>query len=157
MQLFQRGNGAARDALTPVDATCVIAGAWWDALLDGRAVSPPELRDVVSWDLGALDGCRLTFTDAVALREDLIWFTASAEDSPDTYRDGEIVGSVVGWISPEGAAFTPLVDGDGRLLRDKVEGIERGDTPDRVVLVVDPDDPLRPAERLDVALVGFPV
>lgn len=156
VQLIQRGNGAASESLAPVDATCVVSGSWWDALLSGREVAPPELRDVTSWDLGDLDGCRLTFTDAVALSDDRIWFTASAEDSPDTYRDGEVVGSVVGWISSTGAGYTRLIDADGRPLRDKVEGIERGDAPDRVLLVVDADDPSRPAERLDVGLVGFP-
>lgn len=154
--LLQRGNGAAKDGLTPVDATCVIDGAWWDALIRGASVEAPVLRDVTTWDLGVLGGCRLTFTDAVAVSETLLWFTASAEDSPDTYRDGEVVGSAVGWWDDGGAGFAVLVDADGQPVRDKVEGIERGDAPDRVVLVVDPDDPTRPAERLDVCLEGFP-
>lgn len=154
--LFQRGNGAARDGRAPVDAMCRIEGAWWTALLQGGAVLAPALHDVTTWDLGGIEGCRLTFTDAVAVRDDLIWFTASAEDSPDTYRDGEVVGSVVGWFDRDGAGFARLVDAEGRALHDKVEGIERGDGADRVVLVIDPDDPSRPAERLDVVLGGFP-
>lgn len=154
--LFQRGNGAATPERGVVDATCRVEAAWWRALLAGEAVSPPTLNQVTEWSLGALEGCRLTFTDAVALSEEVVWFTASAEDSPDTYRDGEVVGSVVGWFGPSGGGFARLVDAEGRPLRDKVEGIELGDAPGRVVLVVDADDPTRPAERLDVELVGFP-
>jgi hypothetical protein len=57
-----------------------------------------ELRDLREYDLGDMGGVPLCFSDATALTEDLICFTASAERD----ADGRIRGSVVGTISRDG-------------------------------------------------------
>jgi hypothetical protein len=83
-------------------------------------------------------------------------FVAAAEDSPDTYRDGEVVGAAVGTIDDEWRArWAPLTDPEGRLLPLKVEGITLDPAaPSRAVAVLDADDPERPAELLELELDG---
>jgi hypothetical protein len=69
-----------------------------DSLVRDRTFAAAELQDIHAYDLGALDGEKLTFSDASSLGHDLLVFTASAEGSGSTYEDGEILGSVVGTI-----------------------------------------------------------
>ena len=61
------GNGAARGSRTPLDATCDLSV---DALVRHLEapdhVPTPPLGAIVHWQLGAIDGTRLTFTDACA-------------------------------------------------------------------------------------------
>jgi hypothetical protein len=54
IRLFQRGNGAPRDGLQPVDATGDLA---WSALwqhLQQPGSTPPSLENIVQYDLGNL-------------------------------------------------------------------------------------------------------
>ena len=156
VRLFNRGNGAPRGALLPVDATCDLE---LDALLaylrDPAGVPPPEPRDVVRYRIGELGGLPLGFTDAVAQGRRVI-FTAAAEDSPDATRDGVVTGSAVGVIDPAGGAcWTLLRDAAGRPYPDKVEGIAlRLGEPGRAWAVVDLDAPELPSELLEVELAG---
>ena len=78
-----------------------------------------ELAAVRSYDLGELDGVKLTFSDATPLGGDVLVFTASAEGDDGPGGDGSIHGSVVGTID---------LDGEVRRLRTidrryKVEGV----------------------------------
>jgi hypothetical protein len=110
-----------------------------DSLVRDQTLAATELARVRAYDLGELAGAKLTFSDASPLGGELLVFTASAESSPNTYEDGEILGSVVGTI--DGA-------GEVRRLRTidrkfKVEGVHA--TLDAGVMtltfVCDQDDP----------------
>jgi hypothetical protein len=133
--LLQRGNGPRGENVV---AELVLPEVM-ESLLRDRAVVAAELQGLRSYDLGTLEGAKLTFSDASPLGGQLLVFTASAEGSPDTYQDGEILGSVVGTID---------LDGDVRRLRTidrkyKVEGVHA--TLDTGVMtltfVCDQDDP----------------
>jgi uncharacterized protein DUF6929 len=133
--LLQRGNGPRGKNVVAELAL----GEVVDSLLRHRAVVATELQALRSYDLGELDGAKLTFSDASALGAELLVFTASAESSPNTYEDGQILGSVVGTID---------LDGEVRRLRTidrayKVEGVHA--TLDTGVMaltfVCDQDDP----------------
>jgi len=119
LRLFQRGNGAPRDGRAPVNATADVA------LGDALAGHATELRHVRLYDLGALDGVPLSFTDATAGPDGGPWYLAAAEDSPDTYQDGVNVGCVLGHIDEAtGDARYGLVrEKDGAPSRRKLEGL----------------------------------
>lgn len=51
-------------------------------------------------DLPKIKGVTTTFTDAV-LVSNTIYFLASAEDSNSTFDDGEVMGSIIGSLSPD--------------------------------------------------------
>ena len=149
--LFQRGNAPAVDGFEPVDATAEIS---WRALAahlaDAENVPPPEPENVTHYDLGTLDGVRLTFSDAEHLGSGRILYSASAED-PTTER---IAGSALGVIDLDGSArWTELTNRDGGLFRGKIEGLSR-DVRDarKVHFVIDDDDETVPSELFEAAL-----
>ena len=146
--LFQRGNGAPRAGLVPIDATGSIdADVLYRYLEESGPV--PTLSEPSSYDLGCVEGARLSFTDATAMKGDL-YYVAAAEDSPDATRDGPVTGIAIGRIDSEGEASYALVrDEGGNLLTNKVEGI-CSEGPGRFLAVVDRDEPGTPAELLTV-------
>lgn len=153
--LFQRGNGAPSRELAAVDATARIAlGPLLAHLVDGAAL--PPLRDVRAWDLGRIDGHRLTFTDAtVAPRTAAIAFLACAEDSPDATRDGPVSAVVLGCLDEARGhvSLGPILDERGAPLLDKAEGLAFDPAdPTRAFVVTDRDDPGAPSELLVLAL-----
>lgn len=155
VRLFQRGNGAPRSGVQPVDASIDVS---WPALVSGvdLETSAPVLGQVLKYDLGRVGGVRLTFTDAAAGAGGQVLYLASAEDSPDAVRDGPVAGSVVGVTDEEGKARHALLcDRRGRRLAYKLEGIalDRARR-DRIYLVADPDDPVRPAVLITAELTG---
>jgi hypothetical protein len=166
VRLFQRGNGAAIGGVAPVDATCDLPlRALLAHLATPDAIDPPAPRDVVQYELGDLHGTRLSFTDAALAREPrgagsarAILYVASAEDSPDAVRDGDVAGSAVGVIEERdgvtSARWAELCDDDGPVAL-KVEGIALHPTaPDRAWVVVDVDAHDRPSELCEVVLEG---
>ncbi|HEX2092140.1 MAG TPA: hypothetical protein VHG28_07040 [Longimicrobiaceae bacterium] len=156
VRLFGRGNGAPRNGVLPMDATCDLE---WEALRaylrDPAHAPPPEPRSVVRYRLGALDGLPLTFTDATAAGGRVV-FSAAAEDSPDATRDGRVAGSALGVIDAPGRArWTVLRDAEGWSFPDKVEGVALSPgSAGRAYAVVDRDDPAVPSELLEVELAG---
>ena len=157
VRLFNRGNGAPTADRAAVDAT---ADLDWPALLAHLrapdAAPPPEPRAIVAYDLGTIDGVRLTFTDA-ATWDDRMLFLAAAEQSPDATRDGAVAGAAVGVIDADGRTrWAPLHTADGLPFPGKPEGLAlRVDGPDLSLdVVLDVDDPERPAELCAVALGG---
>jgi len=52
------------------------------------------------YKLPKINGVRSSFTDAV-LVDDKIYFLATAEDTQSTYKDGEVLGSLIGAINLE--------------------------------------------------------
>ena len=154
LMLFQRGNGAPIGELLPVSATALIPLDALLALLDDPEGAPlPELRSIEQHHFPpAPQGATYSFTDA-AWTGDRLTYIAVAECSPNSYDDGEVVGSIVGWHDGDGWHCAPLRDGDGSLLLDKPEGLApTRDGSGDLWMVTDNDDPSRPSELLRVAL-----
>lgn len=150
---FQRGNGAPVGGLAPRNATAWLALADLLAYLAGGAV--PALADVEAYDLGEIDGVRLTFTDGAARGEALLYL-AAAEASPDAVRDGPVSGVALGVLDPrgEGPRYALLEEGGARFTG-KAEGLafDPG-AKARAYVVIDRDDPSAPAELCTVELSG---
>lgn len=154
LRLFQRGNGAVVGDVAPVSASADLDVQAFLRWLDRGGAAPP-LRDVVRYDLGAVDGVPFGFTDVAALPGGRVLFAAGAEASPDTYSDGVVLGARVGVIDGDGARWAPLAGEDGAPTRLKVEGI----APDpaglpRAWAVTDVDDPEAPALLCELSLEG---
>jgi hypothetical protein len=152
--LLQRGNGAACGELEPTDASARIDREALLAYVRGAAPCPP-MRDVVAWELGTSGDTRLTFTDAVATAGRWTAFLACAEASPDATRDGPVSGVMIGRLDDRAreAQLAPITDERGAPLLDKAEGIALdGRDATRAWLVVDRDDPDRPAELLELRM-----
>lgn len=150
--LMQRGNGAARPPLQAVDALATLDLEGFVAWLEGRSPPPPpEVRPV---SLGAIAGVRLGFTDGAAVPDGRLAFLAAAEASPDTFRDGVVVGCRFGLMDPAGPRLVEVVEPDGAPTLRKLEGLDWvAEEPDgawRFVVVTDADDPDRPAEIADL-------
>lgn len=153
LRFFQRGNGAAHDDLQPVDATCELA---WSALwahLQAPTTPPPVPEQIVQYELGALQGHRLSFSDA-ELVGDVILYSASAEAGSKADSDGAIQGSVLGVIDASGARYAELITDDGHEFAEKIEGLTIG-VGDRyqAYFVVD-DDRDEPSALFEVELSG---
>lgn len=105
------------------------------SVLGDRELDADELHSVREYELGEVDGIRLGFSDATALFEDLVAFTASAEGA----KDGDVHGSLIGTIG---------AGGDVHRLRSidpkwKVEGVHAAIDAGvlDLVFVCDQDDP----------------
>jgi hypothetical protein len=139
--LFQRGNG--RGAVN-----AVIALALERAMPDlarGRLSADAVVAER-RYDLGEVDGVRLAFSDAAALPDGRIVYTAVAEGGDDTYHDGPCAGVGVGILGADGdqERWEPL-DPPA-----KVEGVEArldGDVVE-LLMVADADDPSAPSPLL---------
>jgi hypothetical protein len=170
VRLFNRGNGAARNGLEPVNATVDVALTELLSFLeDSLRADVPALHDVASYDLGDIAGCPLGFTDAAMFGGATV-YSAVAEMSPDVTRDGPVLGAAIGIIRGGAAAgasgataaggiprawWTALQTPDGRPFAGKVEGIAHHPAGDgRLVLVIDHDDHTRPSELAVVS--GLP-
>jgi hypothetical protein len=142
--LLQRGNGRA-GINACIELPWVDLQAW---LVAAGPVPRPAL--IRRFDLGALGGVPLSFTDGAALPDGGWLFSAAAEDSPDTYHDGVCAGSALGIVNPDGTIrrLEPLS------WACKVEGVAAAPSGDGldVWLVTDADDRSRPALLLAVSL-----
>lgn len=156
LRLFSRGNGAAKDGRTPLNATCDLSLSALFAFLAAPAdAAVPKPTAITRYELGDLGGLPIGFTDAAMLGTSLL-YTGAAEASKDAAEDGPVTGSVIGVIPAKGdLRYARITDGSGRPTRDKVEGIVAlpGAT-DRVLVVVDADDPGSASELCEVTLSG---
>ncbi|MBK7778876.1 MAG: hypothetical protein IPI43_32985 [Sandaracinaceae bacterium] len=154
--LFQRGNGAPRDGRLPVNAVGRMELGAFVSFLDGGPA--PVLGDVVQVDLGQVGRVRFGFTDACTLPDGRVAFLAGAEDSPDTYRDGQVVGCRFGLLDGSSATYTDVQTPDGSGSRLKLEGLdfvaEHPDGTLEFVVVADMDDPHVPALRASLRVRG---
>lgn len=149
--LANRGNGDA-SMVAAVDALLELPISSFLAHLTGGPL--PPFGTVRAFELGTIDGVRLTFTDLCA-RGEALYFLASAEASPNAVDDGVVVGTAIGRIDGDTASLVPLVDADRARLTDKIEGLawaRHDGAGDRVYVVVDRDDPDLPSECLTVEL-----
>lgn len=147
--LFHRGNTGPAD-VGPAVARLRLAEVrpWLTSV--GRV---PEHVIVELYDLGAIDGQRLGFTDAVA-HDGRVFYLAAAEASADAVADGPVLGSQLGVIDAEVRAAV-LVGPGGEPV--KAEGLAfDGAHPDglRAWIALDPDDPELPSTLLAADLVG---
>jgi hypothetical protein len=152
LRLFNRGNGAPHGDLRPVNATCDLDLDALLAFLADLTLPPPMPQNVVQYAIGEVDGFPLTFTDAAAW-DNAILFTAAAEDSPDATRDGPVAASAIGIIRGGEARWCVVRNADGSRYAGKIEGIlprEGG----RAWVVIDRDDPRTPSELSEVVLEG---
>lgn len=165
LRLFGRGNGEASKHHEPLDATCDLHWPSVRAYLAApEHVAPPAPTRLRQYTLGEADGVRLSFTDATLAWGDrsgrpLVLYTAAAEGSPDSRRDGEVAGSAIGFLDPRGDGTTLryalLCDEQGALLPLKVEGIACGRADQRQLFVVlDVDDPDAPSMLCELRLDG---
>ncbi len=110
----------------------------WQAIVEGHGVAcqPHALRP---FDLGAIDGVPLAFTDCAALPGGGWVFTAVAEDSDNSYADGPCRGSAVGVVAADGRLLSMRRLASG----DKVEGIavQVDAQGTALFMVTDADDP----------------
>lgn len=158
IRFFQRGNGAARDGLLPVNATCDVPWEYIEDVTAGRPTATPPIRSIVQFDLGHVSGIPLTFTDATVAASGDVMYLAAAEESPDVVRDGVVVAAALGVIHETPASidarYATLLDESGEPVREKAEGIAIGDSSNRAYLVLDVDDPHRASELCVVELSG---
>ena len=144
--LLSRANGTSPDNHIARYPLAELA-AW----LDGAA-RPVAPSSVTAWRIGEIDGVPLGVTDGAPHPGGGWVFSAAAEDTSDSYNDGELVGAAVGVIDARGhlaflARLAPTA---------KVEGIVASIDDGRTVLhmVTDADDPTRAAELLGATLPG---
>lgn len=155
LRLFGRGNGAARDGRTPVNASCTLDWRAFRAYLGDSANAPPEPRSIQRYELGSIDGVPLGFTDAIAWGDGVL-FSAAAEASPDAVEDGRVAGSVIGVIPAHGPARSILIVGEGGApFAGKIEGLATGPDDRTLYAVADEDDPAKPSELCEVDIAGL--
>jgi hypothetical protein len=146
--LFHRGNTGPGDhgpMILHVDLAAI--RAWLDA--NGAL---PAIDDVDLYDLGAIEGNALGFTDAVAARH-RVFYLACAEHSPNAVDDGPVAGSQLGVITADDVRAAPLVGAGGAAV--KAEGIALDPVrANHAWIVLDPDDPEQPSTLLEVELTG---
>jgi hypothetical protein len=66
------------------------------------AGSAPRPTSITPFELGAIGGVRLSFTDGAALLGRSWLFSAAAEDTSETYTDGFCAGSAIGLVDAGG-------------------------------------------------------
>jgi hypothetical protein len=97
--LLQRGNKGAVNALIECELESFI-----DDLAANKAPrlrAPPVVRNI---PLGDIDGVPLSFTDAAALPDGNILFTAAAENTDNSFDDGACGGSAIGIVDADDAS-----------------------------------------------------
>jgi hypothetical protein len=151
LRLFQRGNGAPRDGITAVNATCDVPLEGFVSWLEGGAM--PEPTNVRRYDLGTERGVMYGFTDATVIGG-RVFVVAGAEDSPDVVQDGDVLGTRIGVIEGDSVRFATLLDAEGRPSLAKVEGIAPTSDPMRLHAVTDLDDPDAPSLLCEIELAG---
>ena len=149
--LRQRGNGAPSAGRSAVNASARVRVSELEAHLGDPDSPPPTLRDVRVHQLGTLGGVRLTFTDAASAGGRL-FYLACAEASPDTYRDGVVVGSAIGVLG-EGEPVAIEHPG-GRPFTGKAEGLAL-ESDVLAFVVLDADDADTPADLCTLELLGL--
>jgi hypothetical protein len=153
--LFQRGNGAAINGLGPVNAIAAFAIEDVQRFLAApQSAALPSIVAQYPFALaGYLNGNTLIpwgFADACQ-HNGQTWFLLSAEASPDVLDDGEVVAAALGYVTQTGAVFGLILDENGLILRDKLEGLA-SDGQGGFYAVTDNDDPTRPAQLLKLGL-----
>lgn len=145
--LLQRASGGhPENALIRIVLADVL-----QALSTTGALQLPELAvEIRTVELGHIDGVPLGFTDAAALPDGRLVFSAVAESVDGTYHDGPCVGAALGILAMDGQVQTL------EFLRPvrKIEGIDARVDGDilRLLLVSDADDRRSPGTLFSATL-----
>lgn len=123
LRFFQRGNGAPRADILPINTFADFELSTFVHWLDNNGPLP-TLGPATHIDLGTTAGINFDFTDATLLPDNRIAFLAGAEDSPDAYQDGAILGTRFGIIDGPNIHYTDILDTNGKPSLLKLEGIE---------------------------------
>lgn len=159
--LLQRGNGAPRGTLQPIDATLAVSTRELLAWLDGGAL--PTLGAAHTYELGVERNVRFGFTDATSWPTSFdpshpsFVYVACAEDSPDTYADGVTVGARLGLVRGDAVVDAPILDAGGHPTTAKIEGLELLHAEEDAwtfAAVTDPDDATLAATYLELVVTG---
>lgn len=138
--LLQRGNkGDARNAF--IEYSLAQAHDWFA----GRRNTPPAVLRIVEMALGDAGGVPVGWTDGTALPDGSWVFSAVAEDTDNSYRDGACVASAIGWVSANGV----LLRMEQMARAPKVEGLALG-TQGQLLMVTDSDDPATASKLLSI-------
>jgi hypothetical protein len=125
-----------------------------EALASTNSLGNGAPMEVRTYDLGAIDGAPLCFTDGAALPDGSIVFTAIAEAAANSYDDGPCNGAAIGVTNSAGELrFLERVEHGY-----KIEGVEARVDGSRVRLrlVTDADDAGVPAQLLAAEIDGYP-
>ena len=135
--LLQRGGkSGSRNACIRIDLRSVL-----QSLERSDALGAALKTRVQICDLGELHGLPLCFTDAAALADGQIMFTAIIEDTANNVDDGACTGAAIGILDSQGFVESlRLVEPTA-----KIEGIAVREMADQweIALVTDDDDPTR--------------
>lgn len=137
--LFQRGNKKNK-----LNASIRIElDEFYRVLSQPHKHHEPRIK-ITPYDLGEIAQVPLCFTDATSLPSGEIIFTASAENTSDSYLDGACMGSVIGMLNSTGdlRLLEPI---NKKVKLEGVEATEHGKTI-QLLLVTDADDATRPAQ-----------
>jgi hypothetical protein len=118
--------------------------------LTGQRTGAIKPLAINAFDLGEIEGIPLTFTDAAALPDGDMVFSAVAEDTNNSYDDGPCVGAAIGVAGNDGTLrCLHWLD-----LRCKVEGVDAKVNCDvmKLLLVTDADDANTPASLLSATI-----
>ena len=145
MFLFQRGNKKNK-----LNATIRIKlEDFYRVLLKPSKNHEPHIK-IIPYDLGEIDDVPLCFTDATSLPSGEIIFTASAENTSDSYLDGTCMGSAIGMINSKGdlSLLEPINK------KVKLEGVEatENDKTIQILVVTDADDATHPAQLYSASI-----
>ncbi len=145
MFLFQRGNKKNK-----LNATIRLKlEDFYRVLLKPNKHHEPHIK-ITPYDLGEIDEVPLCFTDATSLPNGEIIFTASAENTSDSYLDGTCMGSAIGMLNSKGdlSLLEPINK------KVKLEGVEATDNDKtiQILLVTDADDATRPAQLYSASI-----
>ncbi len=125
-----------------------------DALTSKSSLGDGPPIEVRTYDLGAIDGAPLCFSDGAALPDGSIVFAAIAEAAANSYDDGPCNGAAIGVTSSAGELRFLERVAPGC----KIEGVaaQVDGTRVRLQLVTDDDDASRPAQLLAAEIDGYP-
>lgn len=138
LRLLQRGNKRRNDNAIARFPLIAVLNA-----LSNDQVDPVRPSAVDRFDLGVIQGTPFGFTDAAALPNGDMVFSAVAEDTENAYLDGPCLGAGIGVIDEPGT----LVAFDRLEYPHKIEGIHAtaADGVVELLLVTDADNPAIPA------------
>ena len=149
LRWFQRGLPSTGWSTGSVDLDLISVLA---AVRDGADPGAVPVGKVRRYDLGNVAGVGLAVTEAATLDGQRVLVSAAAEDAPNPYDDGPVVGSALALLEDEQVldlGVIPTVDG----LVQKVEGLAVLDWAEdggHVIATVDQDDHTRPSLALDL-------
>jgi len=143
LRLFQRGN--QRNSKNAIIRFAL--SEFLNALNSKPAAAITPLV-INTFDLGQIEGIPLCFTDAAALPDGTMVFTAVAENTDDNYKDGACAGAAVGIVDKELLCLYRLEQPY------KVEGVNAWVDGNviRLLMVTDADDFEIPAALLSATI-----